>query len=152
MPPLSKGSLYGLCAAMELAATVDDRPLTAGRVARRYRVPSAVLAKVFQQLVHSGIAVGTRGSGGGYRLARDASSITMLDVIEVFQPPDHDGGRRELPFDSTPTVRHRLRRLKTIFNEIDDTVCSTYASITLSTLVAAAPAEPADQESRGDFG
>ena len=39
-------------------------------------VPPGALAKVFQNLVRAGIAVGVRGVGGGYVLAKPASAIS----------------------------------------------------------------------------
>ena len=44
------------------------------------------VAKVLQQLVRAGIANASRGVGGGYRLARPATEVTVQDVIELFEP------------------------------------------------------------------
>ena len=70
MMRLNKSTRYALYAAMEMARVGPDVPVTAGEVARRYAIPPTVLAKVFQQLVRGKLAVGERGSCGGYRLAR----------------------------------------------------------------------------------
>ncbi|HEX5041278.1 MAG TPA: Rrf2 family transcriptional regulator, partial [Candidatus Polarisedimenticolaceae bacterium] len=81
---LTKSSRYALLAALEMAGAADH-PVTAADVARRHGTPEAVVAKVLQRLVRAGLAVGTRGSNGGYRLARPASGITVLDVLRVFE-------------------------------------------------------------------
>src|SRR6185503_6422011 len=86
---LTKSSRYALLAALEMASAVEP-PVTAADVARRHGAPEAVMAKVLQRLVRAGLAVGTRGSNGGYRLARSASQITVLDVLRVFDA-DLDG-------------------------------------------------------------
>ncbi len=64
-----------------------DEPVTVAGVADRYGMPRTALAKVFQQLVRAGLALGTRGVGGGYRLARPAPQVSVLDVISAFERP-----------------------------------------------------------------
>lgn len=81
---LKKATRYALYAAAEMAAAGED-VVTVGEVASRYKVPFNALAKTFQRLVRGRIAAGTRGVGGGYRLAKDAATISVLDVIEVFE-------------------------------------------------------------------
>ena len=133
---LGKSTRYALYAAMEMAAG-PERAVTVGEVARRYRVPAGALAKVFQQLVRAGLTVGTRGVGGGYRLARKPSAITLLDVMNAFQPP-RPAGRcllAELPEECDLSHACRLRQ---VFDEVDEVSRSTFASITLETLVGRA--------------
>ena len=133
MAALSKSTCYGLYAMAEMATAGTD-PVTVAGVAARYRIPAGALAKVFQQLVRARLALGTRGIGGGYRLARSASHITVLDVLEVFEPPRASG----------PCLLHRpphtcpprsACRIQWLFTEVDQLVRSTYESVTIDTLV-----------------
>lgn len=128
----SKSTLYALYAALELAAT--EETVTVASVAERYGLPPGALAKVFQQLVRAGLAVGVRGIGGGYRLARPASKITVLDVISVFDPPQPNGhfllGERSEAARSQPADA----RLSRLFDEVAEVVGCTFASVTLETL------------------
>jgi Rrf2 family protein len=129
---LTKSARYALYAALEMAAD-PGRAITVGEVARRYRVPAGALAKVFQQMVRAGLAVGTRGVGGGYRLSRGPSRITLLDVMNAFQPP-RPAGRcllAELPEDCAQSHACRLRE---VFDEVDEVSRNTFASISLETL------------------
>ena len=71
---LSKSTCYALYAMAEMT-TARGTPVTVTGVATRYRIPEGALAKVFQQLVRARLAIGTRGIGGGYRLARSASRV-----------------------------------------------------------------------------
>ena len=130
---VSKSARYALYAAMDMAGG----PVTVADVARRYRVPAGALAKVMQQLVRAGLALGTRGVGGGYRLARRASEITILDVLDVFQPPRSPGHclLSELRDDCEASAACRLRQ---VFDEVDEVSRSTFASITLETLAGRA--------------
>ena len=87
-----RSTRYGLYAALEMArAGPGGGPVTAAAIAAKYRLPPAALAKAIQRLVRSGVAVGTRGSTGGYRLARPPSRLTVLDVVEVFESTRRPG-------------------------------------------------------------
>ena len=119
---------------MEMAAT-EGAQVTAAEVAERYEVSPTVLAKVFQQLVRAGLAVGTRGVGGGYQLVKPASELTMLNVIEVFEPPREPGVCLLHERDGMHCEHSRECRLQSVFDEVDELVRSTFASITLETLV-----------------
>jgi Rrf2 family protein len=126
---LNKATHYALYAAVEMARA-GENPVTVAQVAARYGIPESALAKVFQQLVRSGVAVGLRGTGGGYRLSRPASRITAHDVISVFEPPPSlalgDPAQRSV--ESAAAALHRL------FDELDELVRCTFASVTLETL------------------
>ncbi len=132
---VNKSTRYALYAAMEMAAAGPDAQVTAAQVAERYRIPASVIAKVFQQLVRAGIAVGTRGTGGGYQLARRPSELTMLDVIEVFEPRRESGACLLADSSDAPCPSSRECRLRMVFDEVDELVRCTFASITLETLV-----------------
>lgn len=121
---LNKTTRYGLFAALEMARRPAPRTVTAATVADSHGVPAAVMAKVFQELVRSGIAVGTRGTRGGYRLSRGASQISVLDVIEVFEPPRQGGAGGGSADD--PVER--------LLAEVDLQVRATFASVTLAAL------------------
>ncbi len=130
----NKSTRYALYAAVEMASAPPDAFVTAAQVAERYRIPGTVLAKVFQQLVRAGIALGTRGSGGGYQLARDPSELTMLDIIQVFEPtPDVGTCLLKSPEDLACPAPGTCR-IRRVFDEVQEQVRSTYASITLQTL------------------
>src|SRR3972149_11442693 len=87
---LNKSPRYGFDAAMEMALAGEE-PVTVTGVAERYGISEGGLSKVFQQLVRSGIAIGTRGIGGGYRLAKPPSKTTVQDVIRVLESEREEG-------------------------------------------------------------
>ncbi len=47
------------------------------------KVPSNYLAKVLQQLAGADLIVGKRGVGGGYKLARPAREIKLMQVVRA---------------------------------------------------------------------
>jgi len=98
---LSQTTEYALRATICLAYG-DDSLVSTSQLAVMTKVPMNYLAKVLQLLARNDIVVGRRGVGGGYKLARDASEISMLDVIDSIDPikritscplglPNHDG-------------------------------------------------------------
>jgi Rrf2 family nitric oxide-sensitive transcriptional repressor len=72
--------------AMRAMACLAMRPtqlVSATVLAEQTKVPSNYLAKVLQQLASANLIDGRRGVGGGYKLARSADQINLLDVINA---------------------------------------------------------------------
>lgn len=55
-------------------------------LATQTKVPANYLAKVLQQLAAADLITGRRGVGGGYKLARPAEKISLLEVINTVSP------------------------------------------------------------------
>jgi FeS assembly SUF system regulator len=77
---LSKLADYGVIVATHLAAD-PQRQLTAAMVAEDVRLPRATVAKILKSLAHAGVVSATRGAAGGYRLAREARTISVAEVV-----------------------------------------------------------------------
>jgi Rrf2 family protein len=135
MMKIGKSARYALYAAMDLARVGESGRVTAAEVAARYAIPPAVLAKVLQGLVRAGLAVGSRGSKGGYRLARKSSQMTVLEVLEAFEPRREPGACLLDPDRPGSCGQGATCRLRWLFDEVDELARSTFASITLETLV-----------------
>jgi len=67
--------------AMACLAVATDRFVPTTALAGKTLVPGTYLAKVLQDLATARLIVGRRGVGGGYRLARRADQITILEVV-----------------------------------------------------------------------
>lgn len=80
---LSDGVEWGVHVTTLLAVLPPDRALPSARLAEYHGVPAAYLAKHLQALSRAGILESVQGPRGGYRLARPATSITVLDVVEA---------------------------------------------------------------------
>ena len=83
---LSKKADYGLIALKHLAQHSEDS-VSAREIAVRYRIPAELLAKVLQKLARKGLLVSQQGMNGGYVLAKDPSSISIVDVLEALDGP-----------------------------------------------------------------
>jgi len=53
----------------------------------RLTLSSGYIAKIFQEVSRAGFAVAIPGPRGGYQLARPASKIRLIDVVEVLEGP-----------------------------------------------------------------
>ncbi len=85
---LSDGVEWGAHCAVLMAVTPPGTALPTGRLAEFHGVPTAYLAKHLQAMSRAGILVATQGPRGGYRLARPAAEISLLDVVEAIDGPD----------------------------------------------------------------
>jgi Rrf2 family protein len=59
--------------------------MTAAKLSEFHGVPGAYLAKHLQALTRAGVFEAVPGRGGGYRLARRAKDITVLDVVDAVE-------------------------------------------------------------------
>jgi len=75
-------------AAMSRLAEVWDggkTKLSAADIAENRGLQKPFVSKILSMLAQSGLVAGTRGPGGGFRLAREPSAITLMDVYQLFE-------------------------------------------------------------------
>jgi Rrf2 family iron-sulfur cluster assembly transcriptional regulator len=91
----SKGR-YAVAALIDLSMKEAEGPLTIAEIAENQSISLSYLEQLFADMRNHGLIKGTRGPGGGYRLARDAQDISVADVIEavdertVYRMPEHE--------------------------------------------------------------
>ena len=78
---LSDGVEWSLHCCSVLGSLPAGVTLPGSRLAEFHDVPSSYLAKHLQALSAAGIVESVTGRRGGYRLARPADEISMLDVV-----------------------------------------------------------------------
>jgi Rrf2 family protein len=82
----SKLAQAGISAVSYLAAVAcESRLAGSAEIAESREMSRQLIAKVLTRLSQSGLVKGTPGPSGGYRLARPAAEITLLDVVKVFE-------------------------------------------------------------------
>lgn len=69
--------------ATTLAQLEPGATASAAQLAAYYDLPGPYLAKQLQSLVKAGVLTATTGPRGGFRLARPAAEITLLQVVEA---------------------------------------------------------------------
>jgi Rrf2 family cysteine metabolism transcriptional repressor len=80
-------SPYAIKALAELGRTGGDAPVPIGELARRRDIPVQFLEQLFAVLRRAGVLRSQRGVKGGYAFAREPSSITVLEVVELLEGP-----------------------------------------------------------------
>ncbi len=78
---MSDGVEWAVHCCTVLAALPEDQTLPSARLAEFHEVPPAYLAKHLQATTAAGITTSTTGPQGGYRLARPAADISLLDIV-----------------------------------------------------------------------
>ena len=82
---LSAKARYGLQATYDLALNQGSRLRQIREVAEDQAIPQQFLEQVLVQLKRARLVKSYRGSHGGYALARDATKITVLDVLTCLE-------------------------------------------------------------------
>lgn len=72
--------------AMTRLASLGDAIGTSEKLAEATQTPHDYLSKVLRDLVRAGLVTSTRGRQGGFGLARPASAITVLDIVNAVDP------------------------------------------------------------------
>lgn len=83
---LSTRSKYGLYAMYYLAAHQGEGPQTLQNISTM-GVPKQYLEQILGNLRRGGLVSTVRGAQGGYQMAREASAITLLDIIDAVEGP-----------------------------------------------------------------
>jgi Rrf2 family protein len=84
MAHISSGVEYGLhCLLFLVGESGEGRDASVRDLAELQGVPLDFLAKIFTKLAKSGIVAATEGVKGGFILARPASKISVLDVVNA---------------------------------------------------------------------
>ena len=84
---ISRRTDYGVRVILDLANLPFSQRASTQDIADRQNIPAPFLAKIISQLSLSGLVTTYRGAGGGVSLARPASEISLLQVIEALDGP-----------------------------------------------------------------
>jgi Rrf2 family protein len=87
MLSITTKSPYALKALTELGRQGGDSPVPIGELARRRGIPVQFLEQLFAVLRRAGLLKSQRGVKGGYSFARQPSSITVLEIVELLDGP-----------------------------------------------------------------
>lgn len=85
---LTRAGDYAVRAMLALAEADGGSWLSTARISAAMAIPPAFLPRVMRDLVRAGLIEARTGRVGGYRLARDAAAISLMDVIKALEPED----------------------------------------------------------------
>lgn len=78
---------FAVTAMVDLAISGGERPVTLGDISERQKISLSYLEQLFGKLRRHKLVSSVRGPGGGYRLARDMSAITVADIVVAVDEP-----------------------------------------------------------------
>lgn len=81
---LNKTSKYAIRILGYLAHYSEDKLLSARELSETLNIPYKFLTKIVTDLVREGFIISIRGREGGNKLSRDASEITLMEVLNTF--------------------------------------------------------------------
>jgi Rrf2 family protein len=85
---LTKRSDYAIRAMLALAKTKDGL-LSSRKIAQEMHIPPRFLPQIMGDLTRAGLVDAHPGRAGGYRLAKPASAVNLLTVIEAVEGDPH---------------------------------------------------------------
>jgi Rrf2 family protein len=84
---ITKADDYAVRAMIHVACLPEGSVALRHQIADSQGIPPSFSAKILRNLVRARLLRSTRGVNGGFRLARPASEITLLDVIQAIEGP-----------------------------------------------------------------
>lgn len=97
---LSTKGRHAVTAMMELALRHDKGPVTLAEISAQQSISISYLEQLFARLRQHGLVTGMRGPGGGYCLGRQASEISIANILNAV---DDMIKRKDMPVTETPT-------------------------------------------------
>ena len=106
---------------LTVLAASPGEVLSATGIAERAGLEATTVSKVLKPLAQSALVEGFRGVNGGYRLARAARDVRLIDVIEAMEGPlsvtecsVHEG---QCGIESSCGMRRNWRRINDVLVE-----------------------------------
>ncbi len=84
---LTAAADYAIRAMIHIACVPEGAPAMGNDVARMQGIPASFMAKILRRLVRAGLLRSSRGAHGGFFLARLATEVNLLDVVEAIEGP-----------------------------------------------------------------
>lgn len=122
----SQTAEYALRVIVYLAT--QTTPATTRQIAAATRIPEGYLAKVLQNLAHTGLVLSQRGLHGGFVLGRNPTELTLFDVIAAVDSPPRI---KNCPLSIKAHTEHNLCALH---RRLDDTFQTVERSLRAATI------------------
>ena len=130
---LTKRADYAIRTVLALAQMPPAERRSVRQVAAEQMIPASFLPLVMGDLVRAGLVDGTVGRRGGYRLAKPATMITLLDVIEAVEG---DSRRQTCVLRGGPCGRDGFCDVHLVFFAGQEALLAGLAGASLASLVA----------------
>jgi Rrf2 family iron-sulfur cluster assembly transcriptional regulator len=122
---------FAVTAMLDLALHSTKGPVTLSGISARQRISLSYLEQLFGKLRRRSLVESVRGPGGGYHLARDASLVTVADIINAVEESidSTQCGGKENCHDNHRCMTHDL------WEELNATVLGFLSQVSLAQLV-----------------
>jgi Rrf2 family iron-sulfur cluster assembly transcriptional regulator len=122
---------FAVTAMLDLALHGTHGPVTLSGISERQKISLSYLEQLFGKLRRRELVESVRGPGGGYHLAREASRVSVADIVRAVEEPldSTQCGGRENCHDSHRCMTHDL------WEELNATVYGFLEGVSLSQLV-----------------
>ncbi|HEX5128444.1 MAG TPA: Rrf2 family transcriptional regulator [Usitatibacter sp.] len=122
---------FAVTAMLDLALHGEGGPLSLAGISARQKISLSYLEQLFGKLRRRQLVESVRGPGGGYNLARDASELSVADIVRAVEEPidSTQCGGRENCQDNHRCMTHDL------WVELNSTVYAFLEGVKLSHLV-----------------
>ena len=131
MKLLSRNTDYAVRAVCYIA-NCNDKIVTVAQLVKTLKIPQPFLRKILQVLNNKRLLRSYKGSGGGFRLAKNPENIYLNDLMEIFQGPFR---LNECYFKKEVCPNKRSCFLKKKVDEIERSVVSKLCSITIGSIL-----------------
>jgi Rrf2 family iron-sulfur cluster assembly transcriptional regulator len=116
---LTKRGDYAIRAVLALSRARNGARLSVREVSADQQIPARFLPAVMTDLVRAGLVEAAVGRSGGYRLARPATAISLLDVVEAVEG---DSRRRVCILRGGPCALHGVCDVHAVFASAQEDV------------------------------
>jgi Rrf2 family protein len=82
---VTRAGEYAIIGLLYLAQQPERRTVMVEEISDAEKVPGSFLAKIFQVLARGKLVVSHRGAGGGFSLARPATEISLLQILNCVE-------------------------------------------------------------------
>ena len=142
---LSQGVEWTLHCVALLTLAPSGTPIRREQLASHYGLPEAYLAKHLQAATKAGILRATPGPKGGYQLAKPATDITLLDVVEAIEGNARPFICQEIRQQGTgalpPESCARQCQISIVMNKADNAWRSSLRATTIADIADGLPVE-----------
>ena len=120
-------------------ASAPAAVLSASELAERAGLETPTVAKVLKPLAQAGLVCATRGASGGYKLARAAEAIGLIEIVEALEGPL---GMTECTVHTGNCGIEQSCGVRANWNRINDVVIDALRGITLAQMLVPPPPKP----------
>ena len=134
---MSTKGRYGLRAMIDLAAHDDGQPVSLAVIARSEELSERYLEQLMSKLKKADLVTSSRGSAGGYSLAKDAEEISVGDILRALEGnlnPVDCSAEAEADCENAQACV-----AKYVWQRVNDSINEAVDGISLAELVAKIP-------------